>query len=348
MTKKISVCIPAYNRPEVLPHLLESILSQNYDDFEIVICEDNSPKRKEIREIASDYNLKYPGIIKYYENEKNLGYDGNLRNIITKASGEYCFFMGNDDLVLPGALSKVASAIERYDNIGVLLRSYASFNGSPENIDQIFRYFESERFFPAGAETISTFYRRSVVIPGMTIHREEALKYSTERFDGTLLYQLYLVANILTRMNGVFLPEILVLYRNGGIPDFGNSEPEREKFVPAAHTPESSLHFVRGMLDIAEYVDRTKNVRIYRRIKRDIGNYSYPILSIQAEKPLPVFLKYSYQLAKWGFWKNAMFHLYFLSLLFMGSKRVDRIINLVKTRMGYTPAIGNIYQGEPV
>lgn len=346
MNPKLSVCIPAYNRPGVLKPLLDSVLSQDFTSYEIVICEDKSPKRKEIAEVVQSYYPKYQQVIKYYENQENLGYDGNLRNLIEKATGEYCFFMGNDDLMCPDALSTVALALKRYDNVGVVLRSYAAFDDIPENINQVYKYFESERFFPAGAETISTFFRRSVTISGMVIHREKALKYATSEFDGTLLYQIYLIANILTEMNGTFLPEILVLYRRGGIPDFGNSQKEKNKFVPCQQTPESSLHFIQGMLNIAKYVEDTRQVAIYDRILNDLGNYSYPLLSVQAQRPLCVYINYSYNLAKMGFWKNMMFYLYFFLILLIGSRQADRLIKFVKKRIGHTPIMGNIYQGK--
>lgn len=346
MEIKLSVCIPAYNRSVVLPALLDSILSQDFQAFEIVICEDMSPEREDIRTVVSRYMAAYPGKIRYFENEENLGYDANLRNIIEKSTGEYCFFMGNDDLMYPSALKTVASALERYTNVGVILRTYASFDGTPDQINQVFRYFEKEKFFPAGSPTIATFYRRSVVIPGVVMHRGEALKFSTDRFDGTLLYQLYLVANILVDMNGVFLPEILALYRNGGIPDFGNSAKEQGKFVPEDQTPESSLHFIRGMLDIAAWVEKSRNTPIYHPIVRDIGNYSYPILSIQSCQSLPVFVKYAYGLARMGFWKSGMFFAYFFSLILLGPKRVDSSIGCIKRRIGHTPTIGSVYGGE--
>lgn len=346
MSCKISVCIPAYNRPDLLPPLLDSILSQSYSNFEIVICEDSSPERQKISEVVAAYAKSHPGVIAYHENAQNLGYDGNLRNLIAKAGGDYCLFMGNDDLMAADALVVVASAVMRHKNIGVILRTYASFDGSPDNINQLFRYFKDEIFFPAGADTIITFYRRSVVISGMVIHRQEALKLSTERFDGTLLYQLYLVANILTKMNGVFTPEVLALYRNGGTPDFGNSKKEQGRFTPGAQTPESSLRFMRGMLEIASWTELFNKINIYKPILMDIGNYSYPILSIQSKRTRSVFLKYMYGLAAMGFWKNKMFYLYSVSLFMLGSDRVDWMIRYVKRRIGRTPVIGRVYRGE--
>ena len=216
----------------------------------------------------------------------------------------------------------------------------------PENINQIFRYFDKELFFPPGPATITTFYRRSVVIPGVVFHRKEALKYATERCDGTLLYQLYIIANILTTMNGIYLPDIIVLYRNGGIPEFGNSEKEKGKFVPQDRTLESSLHFMQGMLDIAKYVEKERGVIIYQPILKDLGNYSYGFLFVQSDKGLRIFIRYIYQLAKMGFWKNKWLYIYSVLLMLLGPRRVDKLIQFIKNRVGFTPAIGNIYRGR--
>jgi glycosyltransferase involved in cell wall biosynthesis len=343
---KISVCIPAYNRPEVLRPLLDSIMQQQCRDFEVLICEDNSPARSEIAAIARQYGDRHPGFLRYVENETNLGYDGNLRRLIELARGDYCFFMGNDDVMAPDALSTVHNALARHPDVGVVLRSYAMFQGRPENVIQIFRYFDRELFFPAGAPTIITFFRRSVVISGLVLHRRQAERYATPRYDGTLLYQLHLVGNILSSMNGLALPEILAFYRAGGTPDFGNSEAERERFVPKRQTPESSLAFVRGMLDIASGLETSSGLQVLRGIFRDLGNYSYPILAIQARQPLSIFLRYAGSLASMGFWKSGMFYVYVLALLVLGVEGCGRLIGFVKQKLGRTPVLGHVYRGK--
>ena len=343
---KISVCIPAYNRAALLPALLDSVFEQDFESYDVVIAEDGSPEREEIKKVTSEYSDRYPGRLTYIENSTNLGYDGNLRNMFSLATGDYIFFLGNDDLMCAGALAKVADAVTRYPDVGVVLRTYAAFEGVPENVVETFRYFDNELFFPAGAETVGALYRRSVVIPGMVFHRESALALSTDRFDGTLLYQLYLVAEILVDKNAVYLPEVTVLYRNGGVPDFGSSAVEQGKFKPKEQTPESSLHFIEGMLDIARYVEEHRSVKIYNTIFRDMANYSYPLLSIQSNKAFPVFIKYGRGLAKLGFWKYPMFWVYFLALLLFGDKFLSRIIVWLKRKLGVTPSIGSLYRGR--
>ncbi|MBN1412802.1 MAG: glycosyltransferase family 2 protein [Spirochaetales bacterium] len=346
MHKRLTVCIPAYNRANRLVELLDSIVAQDYTEYEILICEDNSPERREIAQIVREYQARYPDLIRYYENERNLGYDGQIRNLVNKAEGDYCFFMGNDDLMAPRALATVGDAVDKYENIGVVLRTYASFDEDPEKPKQVFRYFEQELFFPGGRSTIITFFRRSVVISGLVLHTLMARKFTTDKFDGTLLYQLYLSANILVSMNGVSLPRILALYREGGTPDFGNSESEKGKFVPRMQTPESSVHFMKGMLDIARHVEKSRKIRVFKAILKDIGNYSYPILAIQAGRSLPVYLHYAYKLSRLGLYRSGMFFLYFFLILILRPARIERLIVFIKSILGHTPKIGNLYSGR--
>jgi len=342
----LTVCIPAYNRADLLAPLLASIFGQHFSDFDVLICEDGSPERAAITDVVKRFQLKYPEQLRYEENASNLGYDGNIRRLVERSSGQYCVFMGNDDLMCAGALAVIASAIHRQPNCGVVVRSYATFDDDPEKYKQVFRYFPHEYVLPPGAQAISTAYRRSVVIPGMVLHRDSALAVTAARFDGTLLYQLYLVGMILAKRSVVFLPQIIALRRDGTPPDFGNSASEQGKFVPHDQTPESSIHFMQGMLSIAQYVEEATQIRVFDAIRSDIGNYSYPILSIQGKRSFVVFVKYGLALARLGLWRYPLFHLYFFTLLLLGSDRADCIIKMIKQRLGHTPRFGTARTGR--
>ena len=343
----LTVCIPAYNRAGLLKPLLDSILSQNFNDFEVLICEDGSPERSAIAGVVQEFQELDHGRIRYEENTSNLGYDGNIRRLVERANGQYCIFMGNDDLMCAGALEAIAAAIQRRPDCGVVVRSYATFDVNPEQFNQVYRYFPDEHVLPAGAQAIFTAYRRSVVIPGMVINRDAALAVVTDRFDGTLLYQLYLVGMILAKHSVIFVPQIIALRRDGTPPDFGNSAAEQGKFVPHDQTPASSIHFMQGMLSIAKYVEEATQLNVFESIRSDIGNYSYPILSIQGKRPLGVFMKYGVALAKLGLWRYPLFHLYFITLLVLGPDLSDSIIKIIKKHLGHTPRFGAAGMGKP-
>lgn len=342
----LTVCIPAYNRAALLKPLLDSVLSQYFDDFEILICEDGSPERTAIAGVVQGFQQRHPGRIQYEENTVNLGYDGNIRRLVELANGQYCVFMGNDDLMCAGALEAIAATIQRQPDCGVVVRSYATFEVNPEQFNQVYRYFPDEHVLPAGAQAIFTAYRRSVVIPGMVINRDAALAVATNRFDGTLLYQIYLVGMILAKHCVIFVPQIIALRRDGTPPDFGNSATEQGKFVPHDQTPASSIHFMQGMLSIAKYVEEATQLNVFESIRSDIGNYSYPILSIQRKRPLGVFMKYCIALAKLGLWRYPLFHFYFVTLLFLGSDQSDKIIKMIKRYLGHTPRFGAASMGK--
>ena len=138
---RFTVCIPAYNRAQHLAALLDSILGQDYENFEVPICEDASMQRRQIADIVAAYARRYSSKIRYHENPRNLGYDANIRNLVAMARGEFCFFMGNDDLMCPGALAHTAAILDRYGNVGVVLKSYAWFDSSPQKINQEIRHF---------------------------------------------------------------------------------------------------------------------------------------------------------------------------------------------------------------
>ena len=295
---------------------------------------------KKIKKIVKEYINKFPFIdINYYENLNNLGYDKNFRKLFELSRGEYCLVLGNDDLLAINALSEVERIIKQYKNVGVILRSYAVFKNSPKNIIQNAIYSKKELFLKPSKESISFAFRRSVVMSGMVYHRKLGLKASTDIFDGTLLYQLHLICQILKVKNLVSTPFIIALHRSGGVPDFGNAESEKSKYIPKKQTIESSLSFMKGMLKIAKYEEKDIAIKIYNPILNDISNYSYPILSIQANKPFFEFLYYVKELIKLGLGKKILFYIYFFGILFFGVKNMDKIIIFIKRFLIATPLL---------
>ncbi|MBC7828794.1 MAG: glycosyltransferase family 2 protein [Chitinophagaceae bacterium] len=89
----VSICIPAYKRPEFLVRLLDSIGNQTYSDFEVVITDDSSDES--VAHLIKLYSSRFT--IHYYKNPKALGTPANWNAAIRLARGEWIKLMHDDD-----------------------------------------------------------------------------------------------------------------------------------------------------------------------------------------------------------------------------------------------------------
>lgn len=338
----LSVCIPAYNRACHLPELLDSIVSQDFKDFEIVICEDLSAERQQIAAIVQRYQSRYPGRLRYFENEQNLGYDGNIRNLVQRASGQFCFFMGNDDIMCEGALENVASVIRNHPNTGVILKSYGLFSESPQKVTQEIRWFTEEKEYASGVPAIRFAFRRSGVIAGYIVHRDSANEAATDRFDGTLFYQMHLTANVLVNKTAVSTPKLLVLCREG-VPEFGNAEREKGKYVPGLYTPQARINMMNGALSILGNLKQTRGIDVVEDVIQDYANYFYPYIRDQLDLPWRDYLALYRTYGRMGFSRHPLFHVYFVAGYLLGKRRFDALVATIRKRLGRSPRLSNVY-----
>ena len=89
-----TIGIPAY-KSTFLKECIDSILAQDYSNFELIIVNDASPE--DIDSIVSSYNDKR---IRYYKNERNFGAEhvvDNWNKCLAYATGDYFVLMGDDD-----------------------------------------------------------------------------------------------------------------------------------------------------------------------------------------------------------------------------------------------------------
>jgi glycosyltransferase involved in cell wall biosynthesis len=306
----------------------------------VVICEDQSPEQAQIREIVQQYQAHYPGLISLYENPVNLGYDGNIRRLVEVASGKFCFFMGNDDIVCDHAFAIVADIIARHDNIGMVLKSYAWFDETPDQLAQKVIYFDQEKVFAPGREAIAVCFRRSGVISGYIVERDEAARMATTKFDGSLYYQLYLSAAVLRTKCAVATPNLLVLCRNSEPPDFGNSPAEKGKYRPGSYTPQARLNMISGALAIIRDLRDTAGIDLVNVVTRDYANYFYLCIRDQLSQPIRSYYSMYRSFGRLGFDRYPSFHAYCVTAYLLGQKRCDNFIKFVRSILGRSPRWG--------
>jgi hypothetical protein len=236
-----------------------------------------------------------------------------------------------------GALREVAGILDRHRNVGVVLKSYALFGEDPARPDHEIRYFSEEREFAAGTEAIRVCFRRSGVISGYIVHRDTAFAAATDKFDGTLYYQMQLTANVLADRCAVSTPAVLVACRMGQLPEFGSSLSEKGKFVPGKYTPEARLSMVSGVLAIIRNLCDTRGVDAVDAVTRDCANYFYPYIKDQLNLPVRQYLALYRRFSRMGFRRYPLFHIYFVMGYLLGERQFDGLTRVVRARLGRSP-----------
>ena len=251
-------------------------------------------------------------------------------------------FMGNDDIMCPGALENAASVIRRYPNVGLVLKSYAWFNGAPKNVNQEIRWFNEEEEIPPGGSAIRFAFRRSGVLSGYIVHRDTANQAATSKFDGTLFYQMHLTASVLTTKTAVCTPKVLILCRENEPPDFGHSAKEQGKYLPGKYTAQARLNMVGGALSIIRDLKESRGIDVVEDVIHDYANYFYPYIKDQLTLPLRDYYKLYRGYGRMGFAKYPLFHLYFVVGYLLGEKRFDALTAIIRTRLGHSPRFGKL------
>lgn len=96
--KRFSVVIANYNSGMLLKQCLESVFSQDFSDYEVIMVDADS--KDESKEILLEYKDKFS----WWCSEKDKGQSDAFNKGFSHADGEYYFWLNADDLLLPGAL----------------------------------------------------------------------------------------------------------------------------------------------------------------------------------------------------------------------------------------------------
>ena len=120
---RVSIGLPVYNGERFIEAALASLLSQTYEDFELIISDNASSDRTE--EICRSYASKDKRI-KYFRSDTNRGAAFNYNRVLELSSGEYFKWAAHDDVVADRFLEKAVPVLDR-DPTVVLCLSKVKF-----------------------------------------------------------------------------------------------------------------------------------------------------------------------------------------------------------------------------
>jgi glycosyltransferase involved in cell wall biosynthesis len=209
---KLSVGLPVYNGERYLQAALESLLSQDFEDFELIISDngsdDGTPR------LCEEYARK-DARVRYFRNEVNRGATWNFDRVVELANGTYFKWAFCDDLCDPTMFSKCLDEFDRSDSSVVLAYPRSEFI---YEAGEVLAVSESPRWDHVATECCSPHRRLACVIRWLLhgqaifgIIRLDALRRT--RPSGCVAMDWVKVAELAVLGKIIEVPEILLQVR---------------------------------------------------------------------------------------------------------------------------------------
>jgi len=169
---KVSINLCCYNGEEYLDETLQSISSQTFKDWELVVINDGSTDGSE--EIIKKYALLGWPVVYHYQTNKGLGISRNKALVLS--SGSYIAFIDQDDIWMPKKLEKQIKLFNK-SQVGLVFSDVIFFN----NQGQKKRLYKSKQYWTGYCfpYLLSQYY---LSLPTVVIRRS-ALDLMDEYFD---------------------------------------------------------------------------------------------------------------------------------------------------------------------
>lgn len=138
---KVSVLMPIYRTDrQYLKAVIDSILSQTFTDFELLILDDCPEDSRE--DVIRSYTDKR---MQYFKNESNKGISFSRNRLTTLARGNYLAVIDHDDVALPTRFEEQVRVLDSHPEIGIVgcyieLFPHTKIMSFPQNNDQIEQY----------------------------------------------------------------------------------------------------------------------------------------------------------------------------------------------------------------
>ncbi|MDD5367633.1 MAG: glycosyltransferase family 2 protein [Anaerolineaceae bacterium] len=267
----LSICIPTYNRAELLCKALESILPQvaRRDQIEVVVCDNASTDGT--KDVVDRLIQSYP-LLRYHRNEKNLGFDGNIVVCIEQGRGRYISLFSDDDISLPGSYGRILKEIQTYEPAILYVNHFPFREGDPRLAEGL-KMPAADKIFINGKEFF--LFAGLGFISSLTLKRDYAEKYTQYVKLGPGQAHLDISARICMYEKGpyVFLGTLKVAAR---IPDN-----QRWDWLEGCGIAESDFYHglvIDGILDrniVRKRVSRSIRANIFGLVmlKRCKGDY---------------------------------------------------------------------------
>jgi glycosyltransferase involved in cell wall biosynthesis len=141
----ISVAIPTFRRPDTIRRAIDSILRQDFSNWELVVSDDEGPEGSTWA-IVTEYARAEPRI-RIVENRRGRGQEENTNNAMLACAGKWIKLLHDDDWLAPGALKTFAEVSKKYPSAAfitcaanVMEEKRVKFRLAPQNRERVSVY----------------------------------------------------------------------------------------------------------------------------------------------------------------------------------------------------------------
>ena len=209
----ISVALCTYNGEDYLRQQLISILNQTMAVDEIVICDDCSSDNTVL--IINEFKEKYPKLIRFYQNDTNLGYRRNFDNCYRLCKGEYIFSCDQDDIWNDNKVEKIFNTFKENTMLVFTNASIIDKNGNDVN-KTLWGILELDYNSISNNEVFKETIRKRFVVTGATMAFRKSMYDKIEICSYTYEHDA-LIARVAPIFGEVIaINEKLIKYRRHG------------------------------------------------------------------------------------------------------------------------------------
>lgn len=184
-TPLVSVNMAAYNAGNYIAEAIESVLSQTYQNWELIIINDCSTDTT-ADEIAKFNDPR----IKVYNNEQNEGIVYTRNRALHYSTGKYISVLDADDLYLPEKLSVQVEFLENHADYGLVGSAYRLINYKSQPIGEVTCWYSKAEYSPA-ILLFNNFFVHSSVMFHTSLAKEILYKPLVKGYSPSEEYQLY-------------------------------------------------------------------------------------------------------------------------------------------------------------
>lgn len=326
-TYLLSICITSYMRVKELERCLKSIDSKQTDKIEVIVSEDCSPQRDEIIKVVNSYAEKSPYHVVLNLNEHNLGYDRNLRKLISLASGEYVMYLSDDDCLFPEKLDEFIPCLERCPAI-----AYGSFWYGYREKKTARRKYPLSHEIPSGEVSAAERIYDAILFSGLTFKKELGDTIDGERFKNLNYFQVYLFLKLIYTYGGYYQDTLLIDSVSDGENAYGQvkSSGTGNDLLADRESVFSNLEFNKGLFKVIRMFDEDYGTDIFTPFCKEYSIRSFGGFFRAREHGLKVYWAYWKRLRSSGVRLTAVSYLYFVCVGILGARLSKALFALPK------------------